>query len=67
MVYNIVANVVNVIGNWLLINGNLGFPRMEVAGASLATVIGQFVAFLMAFWSIMKKKDGYLKLRLRDG
>lgn len=67
MVYNIVANAVNVIGNWLLIYGNLGFPRMEVAGASLATVIGQFVAFLMAFWSIMKKKDGYLKLRLRDG
>ena len=66
MVYNIVANVVNVIGNWLLIYGNLGFPEMGVAGASLATVIGQFVAFIMAFWSIMKK-GGYLQLRLRDG
>ena len=56
----------NVVGNWLLIYGHLGFPEMGVAGASLATVIGQFVAFVMAFWSIMKK-EGYLKLRLRDG
>lgn len=66
MVYNIVANVVNVIGNWLLIYGNLGFPKMGVAGASLATVIGQFVAFVMAFRSVMKK-GGYLELRFKDG
>ena len=25
MIYNIVANLVNIVGNWLLINGNLGF------------------------------------------
>jgi len=31
--------VVNVVGNWLLIYGNLGFPRMEIAGAAVATVI----------------------------
>jgi len=30
---------VNLVGNWLLIYGNLGFPRMEVAGAAVATVI----------------------------
>ncbi len=33
--YNLVANVINIIGNYLLIEGNLGFPRMEVAGAVL--------------------------------
>lgn len=27
MIYNIIANVVNVIFNYLLIGGNLGFPR----------------------------------------
>lgn len=66
MMYNIVANVVNVIFNWLLIYGNLGFPKMEVAGASLATILGQFVAFVIAFVFIMRK-GGYLQLRLRDG
>lgn len=50
MVYNTVANLVNICFNWLLINGNLGFPRMEVAGASLATGIGQTVGFGIALW-----------------
>ena len=52
MMYNLVANVVNIIGNYLLIEGNLGFPRLEVAGASWATIIGQTVAFFIALMSL---------------
>jgi putative MATE family efflux protein len=66
MIYNMVANVVNVILNYLLIYGHFGFPRMEVAGASLATIIGQFVAFLLAMRAIMSGKS-YVHLRFRDG
>lgn len=68
MIYNVVANVVNVIFNYLLIYGKFGFPRMEVAGASLATVMGQFVAMFMALYAILKKNEKqYLHLRIRDG
>ena len=49
MIYNIVANVVNVIFNYFWIYGHMGFPAMGVAGASLATILGQFVAMLMLF------------------
>ena len=66
LIYNLTANIVNVIFNYLLIGGHFGFPRMEVAGASLATIIGQFVAFIFAFVYIMKG-DQYLHLRFRDG
>lgn len=66
MIYNLIANLVNVVFNWLLIYGNLGFPEMGVAGASLATVIGQFVAFVLAA-RIILKGNTFLKLRLRDG
>lgn len=66
MIYNLVANVVNVIFNWLLIYGNLGFPEMGVAGASLATVIGQVVAFIMAF-AVILKGNGFLKLEFKLG
>ena len=65
MIYNAIANIVNVIFNYLLIYGNMGFPRMEVAGASLATIIGQFVAMFLAFGSIMKRGK-YLHLNLRE-
>jgi len=65
MVYNTVANVVNVVFNYLLIYGKCGFPAMGVAGASLATVIGQTTAFFMAMYVALGKKH-YLSLNLRE-
>lgn len=66
MIYNIVANVVNVIFNWLLIYGNLGCPELGVAGASIATVIGQLAAFIMAL-TVLIRGNGFLKLEIRLG
>ncbi|HHY81913.1 MAG TPA: MATE family efflux transporter [Clostridiales bacterium] len=65
MAYNLTANAVNVIFNYLLIYGHMGFPRMEVAGASLATVIGQFVAFVLSMAAVMRGNQ-YITLRFRD-
>jgi putative MATE family efflux protein len=66
MIYNLIANLVNVALNYLLIYGNFGFPRLEVAGASLATIIGQGVAFVIAYASLLRGKN-YIRLRLREG
>jgi putative MATE family efflux protein len=66
MMYNLMANLINVLFNYLLIYGNFGFPRWEVAGASLATVIGQTVAFVMAYISLLGGKN-YIRLNLRKG
>ncbi len=66
MFYNLIANAVNVVFNWLLIYGNLGFPEMGVAGASLATVIGQLVAFVIASVIILRG-NGFLRLEMRRG
>jgi len=65
MIYNTVANAVNIVFNYLLIYGKLGFPRMGVAGASLATVVGQTAAFVMAMAVVLRKKR-YLYLDLRE-
>ena len=66
MIYNMIANLVNVVFNWLLIYGHLGFPELGVAGASIATVIGQFVAFFIALGVILKG-NGFLKLECKLG
>lgn len=66
MIYNLIANGVNVVFNWLLINGNLGFPKWGVAGASLATVIGQLVAFIIAL-RVLIRGNGFLKLEFKLG
>ncbi|MCL2124880.1 MAG: MATE family efflux transporter [Oscillospiraceae bacterium] len=61
---NTVANLVNVALNYCLIGGNFGFPRLEVEGASIATVIGQFVGLIMALFVVMQGKQ-YITLHLK--
>ena len=68
MVYNTIANVVNLFFNYGLIYGKLGMPEMDVAGASLATVIGQCVAFVIAMYMMLsKKRYVYLDFKEKTG
>jgi putative MATE family efflux protein len=48
------ATLVNTLGNWLLIYGNLGAPRMEVPGAAIATIIAR--AFELAVFLLYLRK-----------
>jgi len=60
---NITANVVNIIFNYLLIGGNLGFPQLGVAGAAIATTIGYAAACVISLLSVCHK-DQFLHLDL---
>lgn len=60
---NLIANGINVVLNYFLINGIWIFPRLEVQGAAIATTIGHFFAFVIAMRSILKK-GSYLHLYL---
>lgn len=52
---NLASNLVNVVFNYLLINGNFGFPRLEIAGAAIATVLGTVVGCGMSIASLYRK------------
>lgn len=66
MVVNIAANVVNVIVSFLLIEGRFGFPRLEVRGAAVATVVGSAVGLVLAIASVLKKNQ-YLTISSSGG
>ena len=51
---NVTSNVVNMIGNYLLINGHFGFPALGIKGAAIATVFGTVLACIMSFRSLFK-------------
>ena len=62
MITTVTANLVNCLFNALLIHGLWIFPRLEVAGAAIATVLGQFTAMVISIASVLRK-NGYLFLK----
>ncbi len=55
MQINLTSNLVNLILNYLLIGGRMGFPKLGVHGAAIATVIGWSCGFVMAILSVANK------------
>ena len=54
MVTNITSNTINIIMNYMLIEGHCGFPALGIHGAAIATVLGTVVACVMSISSICK-------------
>jgi len=47
MFISIIATIINIILDWLLIFGNLGFPCLGIKGGALATIIGRGIGGLI--------------------
>lgn len=64
MVAGITSVVVDITFNWLLIYGNLGFPKLGVRGAAIATVMARFVEMLtVVIWAFAARKKKHEFLR----
>ena len=57
MITQMTGAVINLILDPILIFGLLGFPRLEAAGAALATVIGQIAAAAIGVYFNVKKNE----------
>ncbi len=47
---SLLAMALNVLGNWILIDGHLGAPALGVRGAALASALSTGIAFLFLAW-----------------
>lgn len=67
-IYNMITQgtgaIINIILDPILIFGLFGMPRLEVAGAAIATVTGQLIAVAMSFYfNVKKNKEINLNMR----
>lgn len=58
---NVTSNTINIIMNYLLIQGHFGFPALGIRGAALATVLGTVVAAVMSVLSL-RKEDNFVSI-----
>ncbi|MBP3579148.1 MAG: MATE family efflux transporter [Lachnospiraceae bacterium] len=58
---NLTSNLVNVVFNFLLIEGHFGFPALGIEGAAIATVIGTAVSCGMSIASVFRK-DSFVNI-----
>ena len=54
---NLVSNSVNIVFNYLLIQGHFGFPALGIRGAAIATVLGTVVSSIMSLLSVWKQDN----------
>ncbi len=65
LVVTVIATLTNTLFNWLLIYGNLGFPRLGVRGAAWATVIARALEFVI-FLAVYAREKPEFAVRFRD-
>ena len=56
----LISNIVNIIGNWLLIYGNFGCPELGLNGAGISTLIARLIcpiAIMVIFFGAKKYQE----------
>lgn len=73
MVIILIANCLNIFGNWLLIRGNMGCPELGLTGAGLASLAARWLCVILIAGVFMSRKTfagyrhGFLNSPRRKG
>ena len=57
------ANVLNIIGNLILLSGYLALPKMGVDGVAISTLLSRLVGLIIMMYIFNKKVNGEISLK----
>lgn len=63
MIASTIMNVINIIGNAILINGLFGFPRLGITGAAISTDISKCIGLGIVIFIFLKKVDAQISVK----
>ena len=63
MIASIIMNLLNIVGNAVLINGLFGAPRLGIIGAAISTNFSKCVGLIIVTYILIKKVDAKISLR----
>lgn len=64
MIAGVTGNLLNILLDWILIFGHLGFPPLEIAGAAWATVIANLASAGIAIFYVLRSPHMPVRLKL---
>ncbi len=65
MKINVLVNLVNVAGNYMLIFGHFGFPALGIDGAAIATTVSRMIGGVLFLWAAWRSGSPVALPRLR--
>ena len=63
MYISAMVNILNIIGNLVLINGYFGLPKLGIAGAAISSVISRLIGLIVIIYIFKKKIEGEVSLK----
>lgn len=64
MISAIIMNVLNIVGNAILINGLFGFPQLGIIGAGISTNISKCIGLAFVCWLFIKKVEAKISWKV---
>ncbi len=63
MYISAIVNILNIIGNLILLNGYLGLPKLGIAGVAISSVVSRLIGVIIIIYIFKKKIKGHVSLK----